>query len=305
MNKIDTTYYWRVIARDPYANNITTNKTYHFRTKSAPKIYSVSISPPTPHPGQDVTFSAAITDDVHVDETKLRINGPEGFQEMNKTLYKYQWTTLTYDDFENNNWGNYTDGGANCWLYTGYYRLIHHGNYAANIEYNSGTASSFSLTHPIDIATLGCNAIKIDFWMNAYGMGDGDKYYLEYYDGTQWIIRKTYEQNTGLFTPNIYTDTYYKFANWIFFHDTVWINKSTYNFPTNNVNIRFRCASGGTGSDVYIDQIYINATRMEPALYSSVERFTVLGQYSYSFWCKDINGNTNTSAPSQFNVIPS
>ncbi|HWR26852.1 MAG TPA: PA14 domain-containing protein, partial [Candidatus Thermoplasmatota archaeon] len=301
MNKLDTTYYWRVIAVDPLADNLITNKTYHFKTKSAPKIKSVNISSQTPFEGQDVNISARITEDVHMAETKLRLNYPNGSY-VNKSLYRYQWTKLTYDNFENNKWGNYTAGGANCGLYLGDWRLVHQGSYVANIEANSGVASSFNLTHPIDIATPSYNAIKIDFWMNAYGMGDGGRYYLEYYDGTQWQVRKIYEQNTGLFTPAIYTNTYYKFANWLFFHDTVWINKSTYNLPS-NLNIRFRCASGGTGSDVYLDQIYINATRLEPTLYTSIESYTLPGQYSYSIWCKDINGNTNTSATSQFTVL--
>jgi hypothetical protein len=69
------------------------------------------------------------------------------------------------------------------------------------------------------------------------------------------------------------------------------------------MNIRFRTISGGTGNDVYIDQIYINATHFEPSLYSSVESFTLPGQYHYSFWSKDVNGNIATSATYDFDVL--
>jgi hypothetical protein len=305
MNQPDTTYYWRVTAKDinPAAGGITTTKIYHFRTKSAPKMQSVSISNSTLYQGQEVNITATITEDVHVDEVKLRLDYPDG-SHVNKTLYDYQWTPLTYDDFESG-WGNYTPGGTDCSLwqeqqivnneYVYTYPLVHHGIWAANIQANSGIASSFNLTTPIDIATPGYNAIKIDFWMNAYGMGGGYKYYLEYFDGTQWRTRKTYEVNSGSFAPSVYTDTYFKFTNRIFFHDTVWINKSSYNFPT-NTNIRFRCGSGGTSNDVFIDQIYINATHLEPTTYSSTESFSLTGQYHYSIWCKDINGNTNSSS---------
>ncbi|MBU0497916.1 MAG: VCBS repeat-containing protein, partial [Candidatus Thermoplasmatota archaeon] len=311
MNQPDTTYYWNVTAVDinPAAGGITTTKIYHFTTQSAPDIETVNISTLTPYQGEDVTFSATITDDVHVDETKLLITGPAGYSPLNKTLYDYEWTQLAYDDFESG-WGNYADGGADCSRATETPNilnyplvLVHQGVWAANIQANSGAASSFSLTTPIDIATPGYDAVTVDFWMNAYGMGYGGKYYLEYYDGSNWVIRKTYEQNSGSFAPSVYTNTYYKFANWKFFHDTVWINKSDYNLP-DNFNIRFRCGSGNSNNDVYLDQIYINATYLEPVddLYSSVETFNLIGQYQYSFWCKDINGNTNTSPVYAFTV---
>jgi len=311
MNQPDTTYYWKVTAVDvnPQAGGITTTKIYHFTTQSAPDIGTVSNSPSSPYnQGQDVTFSAAITDDVHVDETKLLITGPEGFTPVDKTLYNYQWTPLAYDNFESG-WGNYKSGGADCSRYPkqtvtptmSTWPLIPQGNWAINIQGNSGVASSFNLTNPIDVNTPGYDAINISFTMNAYGMGGGYKYYLEYYDGTQWQIRKTYTQNSGSFAPSVYTDTNYKFANWINFHDTVLIKKSTYNFPT-NMNIRFRCGSGGASNDVFIDQIYINATHLEPTLYSSTKSFTLPGLYHYSFWCKDVNGNTATSATHDFEV---
>jgi uncharacterized repeat protein (TIGR02543 family) len=305
MNQPDTTYYWRVTARDinPYANNITTTKTYHFSTISKPKINNLQISLETPYQNQTVNFSSDITENTKMDEVKLIVGYPDG-SEVNETMYKYQWTTLAYDDFEQG-WGNYTDGGANCWLYSGDHRLIHNGNWAANIEANSGVASSFNLTNPIDLATPGYNAIKIDFWMNAYGMDDGKKYVLEYYDGTQWLTRRTYEQNNGNFSAYQYKDTNkYKFANWIFFHDTVWINKSTYNFPT-NMNIRFHCTASNSGDDVYIDQIYINATHLQPtdSIYRFTDNYALAGLYTYSVWCKDINGNTNISTQKQFSVL--
>ena len=51
------------------------------------------------------------------------------------------WTTITYDDFESG-FGNYTDGGGDCFLYTsGTY--ANQGSNAGCIQDNSGTASSF------------------------------------------------------------------------------------------------------------------------------------------------------------------
>jgi uncharacterized repeat protein (TIGR02543 family) len=106
----------------------------------------------------------------------------------------------------------------------------------------------------------------------------------------------------GSFAPEKYTDSLYKFADAFFFHDAVWINESAYRFP-NNMKIRFRCNTSMNWDVVYIDQIYINATKAEPLLYKTRQNFTIAGQYNYSIWCKDINGNVNISALYHFNVI--
>jgi len=300
MNQPETTYYWNVTAVNIFTG-ITTTETYHFTTSSKPKIKDLQISPETIYQNQPAVISSNISDDVAIDEVKLLIEYPDS-SDVNKTLYEHQWTTLTYDDFEDG-FGNYEPGGDDCLLYSGASYIAHNGWRAANIQNNSGVASSFYLTNPIDIT--GYNAITIDFWMNAYSMEKNEKYVLEYYDGTQWITRKTYTQNWGPFDPtntNNYDDTKYAFANWHFFHDTVWINKSTYNLPT-DMNIRFRCIASNTDDGVYIDQIYINATHKEPTTYHSQEAFELLGLYNYSIWCKDINGNTNSSEIKQFIVI--
>jgi hypothetical protein len=72
------------------------------------------------------------------------------------------WVQLSYDDFESG-WGNYTDGGGDCSLYTGG-AYAHQGNNAVNIQDNSGTESSFFHTSSIDTDTAGFTQIEIDFW---------------------------------------------------------------------------------------------------------------------------------------------
>ena len=70
------------------------------------------------------------------------------------------WVQLSYDDFESG-WGNYTDGGRDCSLYTGG-TYAQQGNNAVNIQDNSGTGSSFSYTRSIDTDTPGFSQIEID-----------------------------------------------------------------------------------------------------------------------------------------------
>jgi hypothetical protein len=311
MNQPDTTYYWRVTAKDinPSANGITTTKTYRFSTKSAPKINSVTIQPPTPYQGQDVNITASISEDVKMDVTKLRIHYPDG-SNVNQTLYQYQSTTLAYDDFEQG-WGNYSYGGAYSSIYTATYYsnpvyagtyFSHNGLKAAQISNSNVPQSTFFLTNPIDIDTPGYNSLRIEFWFNSDQFSENQNWFLDYYNGTTWQTRREYRAMTGSFAPEKNTNSLFKCANYLFFHDVVWINESTYRFPT-NMNIRFRGDTASSSICVYLDQIYINATTNDPPLYKSKQNFSLPGLYDYSIWCKDINGNTATSDTYQFTVI--
>jgi len=159
-----------------------------------------------------------------------------------------QWTMLTYDDFESG-WGNYTDGGADCYLYTGT-TYAHQGNNAANIQDNTGTTSSFSYTSNVDVHTPGWTQIKVDFWYKCIGFDPpgsqgNEDFWVQYYDGTNWNTVEDFIYQTD-------------FQNDIFYHAAVYINESQYNFPT-NMKIRFMCDATGDTDDVYIDEIAVTA----------------------------------------------
>jgi hypothetical protein len=234
--------------------------------------------------------------------TKLRFDYPDGSKTNNTILYQCQSATLASDDFEQG-WGHYTPRGAYSYLYSGT-DYSHNGNQAAQISYKdiSGNNSSFSLTNPIDIDTPGYNSLRIEFWFNSNNFYEGQNWFLDYYNGTKWQTRREYRAILGSFAPEKNTDSLYKCADQLFFHDTVWINESMYRFPT-NMNIRFRSDTDYSYSYVYIDQIYINASTIDPPLYTSTQSYTLLGVYNYSIWCRDINGNTNSSVKTQFTVL--
>jgi hypothetical protein len=153
------------------------------------------------------------------------------------------WNKLTYDNFEAG-LGNYTFG-RDCSRTNSY---KHQGSYSANIQDNNGVASSFYLTNGIDVDTLGYTSIKVDFWWMWRGNGwsSGEDWFVEYYNGSTWntVLDRDYQSG-------------YSKDRW--YHETVYINKSSYTFPT-NMKIRFRCDASDTNDDVYIDQIYVNAT---------------------------------------------
>ena len=166
------------------------------------------------------------------------------YYRWSKNNWTNSWVTLTYDDFESG-FGNYTDGGGDCELYTGG-TYAHQGNNAADIQDNSGIESSFYHTTGIDVNTPGYTSIKVEFWFYSNGLSDGHDFWVLYYNGTSWNNVATYVCGTD-------------FVNGQFYQKTVWINETTYNFPT-NMQIRFQCDALNNNNDIYIDEIYVNAT---------------------------------------------
>lgn len=149
------------------------------------------------------------------------------------------WTTLIYDDFELN-WGNYTDGGGDCALSSS---NAYQGTYCANIQDNSGTASSF-YSRDLDFHNPGYTKIQVDFWFKGVSMETNENFFVEFYDGSTWHIVADFVQPTN-------------FVNNVFLQGTVLIDEQYYNFPTNG-KIRFRCDASGNADDVYIDQITVS-----------------------------------------------
>ena len=154
------------------------------------------------------------------------------------------WTTLTYDDFEGN-FGNYTDGGRDCKLYSdGTY--AHKGDYAVDLQDNNGIYSSLYLTDGIDVHSPGYKSIKLDFWFIASSMEYSDDFWVRYWDGNNWITIADYDVNDD-------------FVNDQFYHEILWINETDYNFPT-DMKIRFQCDANSDSDDVLIDEVYINVS---------------------------------------------
>jgi hypothetical protein len=167
-------------------------------------------------------------------------NGTGGGQQQN-------WTNLRYDNF-NSGWGNYVPGSngtfADCYRSTAY---KHEGTGSACIRDNTGTASAFTL-NTIDIDTPAYKSLKVDFWWMWRGNGwaTGEDWWLLYYNGSAWVT--VLDVNY----PGSYTKD-------VWYHILIYINESTYRFPT-NMRLRFQCDASYDDDLVYIDQININAT---------------------------------------------
>ncbi len=147
------------------------------------------------------------------------------------------WTTITYDDFESG-MGSYTDGGADMSRYTGG-TYAYQGSAAADIQDNSGVASSFYHTGSYNVT--GYTELEVEFYFVAISMESGEDFWVQYYNGSAW-------QTVASFARGI------DFNNGTFYHVIVTISRSNYNFPT-NAKLRFLCDASGDADDVYIDAI--------------------------------------------------
>ncbi|MGH7599339.1 MAG: M4 family metallopeptidase [bacterium] len=152
------------------------------------------------------------------------------------------WQVITSDNFESG-MGSYTDGGADMSRYTGGTHA-HQGVAAADIQDNTGTASSFSHTATYNVT--GYNTLEVDFWFKMVSMATNEDFWVQYFNGTTWQTVATFAAGAT-------------FQNNVFYHQVVTISRSTYNFPT-NARLRFMCDASDNNDDVYIDEIEFRGT---------------------------------------------
>jgi carboxypeptidase T len=183
-------------------NNLTANTLYHYRVKST-------------DPFDNATTSGDFT-----------------FQTTAST-----WQVITFDNFESG-MGSYTDGGADMSRYTGATHA-HQGVAAADIQDNSGTASSFY--HTASYNVTGYQTLEVDFWFKMVSMETGEDFWVQYFNGTTWQTVATFAAGAT-------------YQNNVFYRRVVTISRSTYNFPT-NAKLRFMCDASADNDDVYIDEI--------------------------------------------------
>ncbi len=147
------------------------------------------------------------------------------------------WTTITYDDFEAG-MGNYRDGGKDMKRYAGSYS--HQGTYSADIQDNSGTASSFYHSAGNDVS--GYTDLEVEFWYKPVSMDKpGEDFWVQYWDGSAWQTVAVFDKGTD-------------FQNGNFYDAVVQIPAGTYNYPT-DAKLRFMCDASGNRDDVFIDEI--------------------------------------------------
>ncbi len=164
------------------------------------------------------------------------------------------YTVITFDNFEGG-MGTYTDGGADMSRYTGG-TFAFQGVAAADIQDNSGTASSFYHTGTYNVTAY--NTLQVEFYFRAESMESGENFWVQYFNGTVWQTVANYVSGTS-------------FNNGTFYIATVTLPRSTYTFPT-NARIRFMCDASANSDDVYIDAITFRGTASASAEASQIAR---------------------------------
>jgi PKD repeat protein len=152
------------------------------------------------------------------------------------------FTTITYDTFESG-MGTYTDGGNDMSRYTGG-TYAWEGNAAADIQDNSGTASSFYHTAGHNVTAY--NTLEVEFYFIMVSMENNEDFFVQYYNGSTWVTVADFVRSSSLLNNTWYIAT-------------VDIPRSSYAFPT-NAKIRFMCDASDNNDDVYIDDITFRGT---------------------------------------------
>jgi Zn-dependent metalloprotease len=156
------------------------------------------------------------------------------------------WQTITYDDFEGG-MGTYTDGGGDMSRYTGGSTNAHQGVAAADIQDNSGAASSFYHTASYNVTAY--TTLEVDFWFRMVSMETNEDFWVQYSSngGSTWQTVATFAQGTGSYVNNT------------FYHAVVTLTPGTVTFSS-TAKLRFICDASANDDDVYIDEIEFRGT---------------------------------------------
>ncbi len=150
-------------------------------------------------------------------------------------------TVVLEESYFETGWDGWIDGGRDVGRYNG--SRSYEGNYSIAIRDNSGVNSRMiSAAH--DITSY--DQIEIDFYFYAYSMESGEDFWVILYDGTNWNTVAAYVSGTH-------------FDNGNFYHATVVVNASDYNF-TSGSRFAFQCDASNNQDLIYIDQVTVTAS---------------------------------------------
>lgn len=150
-------------------------------------------------------------------------------------------TELFFNDFESG-WGNFNDGGSDARLSINDSVYAYSGSYCARIRDNSGSASSI-FSDPFDLS--GYSSLEIDFWFYAVSMENGENFFVELWNGSQWVIVANAVRGTD-------------FNNDTFYNGVINIDSTQVNFSS-QAQLRFRNDASANNDRVYIDDVRVTA----------------------------------------------
>ncbi len=147
-------------------------------------------------------------------------------------------TTTLHEGFFESGWDGWTDGGSDCFRYSG--SRSYEGSYSIRLRDNSGTASAMT-SQSFDLRAYDQVEFKLYFYANS--MENGEDFWIRYYNGSSWSTVATYASGTN-------------FNNGSFYSATITLNSSDVNFASNS-QFRVQCDASANADQVYIDQVTI------------------------------------------------
>jgi len=212
-------------------------------------------------------------------------------KDSNGMVYQDSWYNnslasggnIYYDDFENNDWGNYTPGCSGSCADADHYID------ATGYLFDSYTAqikdeAYFNLSSSFDAS--GYDTICADYWFMFKSYNGAEDWDTQYYNKTagDWTTVKTHD--------------FGDYDNVEDYHEVVWFNTSDGLDLSDSFNIRFMTQSNvGNGDYLYFDNIYINGTASGGGgsqNISSEEIFRIGGTTWDKFYA-DVNDTTHCS----------
>lgn len=153
-----------------------------------------------------------------------------------------QWVTLDNNNFESG-LGNYVLGGSDARFSANDSAFANSGTYCVRIRDNSGSASAFWTDFGYDITSY--SEFRIEFSYIASSMENNENFFVEFWNGTQWVIVGDYARNQ-------------EFNNGERKNESIVLSASQINF-NDHAGVRFRCDASGNGDRIYIDDVVISA----------------------------------------------
>ncbi|MCA9650582.1 MAG: pre-peptidase C-terminal domain-containing protein [Myxococcales bacterium] len=151
------------------------------------------------------------------------------------------WTELFSQGFESG-WGNFNDGGSDARRSINDAAYANTGSYCVQLRDNSGVASS---TFSNSFSLSGYSDLEIDFYFIAISMENGEDFFVELWNGSQWIVVGQAIAGTN-------------FNNGTRYHATIPVSSSDVNFSS-TAALRFRADASNNSDYVYIDDITVSA----------------------------------------------
>ncbi|WP_400081251.1 fibronectin type III domain-containing protein [Winogradskyella sp. R77965] len=186
-----------------------------------------------------------------------------------------------FDDFESG-WGNWNDGGGDADRVSG---TLLNGNRMARVRDNSGANSSI-FSDQINLTSY--SSVTIDFLFYANGMENNENFFVEFFDGSNYVTIANYIRGTD-------------FNNGIAYSASITITSGAYTFATTS-RFRIRCDASQNNDQIYLDDVNITGVGGTPCSEPSNQP-TNLVSNSITETSANISFTPATSSPDGYLVL--